>query len=220
MPRIASGLAPVRAGLRVGVAVGLALAASAAWAGPASDQVKRSVDGVIKVIQDPELRKPQNAEKRRGQIREIARGLFDFEEMGKRALARHWAARTPDQRKRFTELFTELLEASYVSKIEAYSGEKILYLPEAGEGDTVTVRSKVVSQRGTEIPIDYRLQKKGDRWEAFDVSIEGVSLVANYRTQFNKVITQSGYDDLVKKMEQKQLEVAEEQKGRKPAATQ
>jgi len=136
--------------------------------------------------------------------------------MGKRALARHWAARTPEQRKRFTELFADLLENSYVSKIESYGGEKILYLPEQADADTVTVRSKIVTQRGTEIPLDYRLQKKGDRWDAYDVAIEGVSLVANYRSQFNKIITQSSYEELVKKMEQKQLEVVEEQKTRKP----
>jgi phospholipid transport system substrate-binding protein len=198
------------------MAAGIALAAAAAWAGPATDQVKASVDRVLKLVQDPELKKPQNAEKRRTQIREVARGLFDFEEMGKRALARHWAARTPEQRKRFTELFADLLENSYVSKIESYGGEKILYLPEQADADTVTVRSKIVTQRGTEIPLDYRLQKKGDRWDAYDVAIEGVSLVANYRSQFNKIITQSSYEELVKKMEQKQLEVVEEQKTRKP----
>ncbi len=202
----------VRAGA---IAAGIALAAAAAWAGPATDQVKNSVERVLKVVQDQELKKPQNAEKRRTQIREVARGLFDFEEMAKRALARHWAARTPEQRKRFIELFTDLLENSYVSKIESYGGEKIVYLPEQAEGDTVTVRSKIVTQRGTEIPLDYRLQKKGDRSEVYDVAIEGVSLVANYRTQFNKIITQSSYEELVKKMEQKQLEVAEEQKARK-----
>jgi len=197
------------------MAVGIGLAAGAAWAGPATDQVKASVDRVIKIVTDPELKKPQNAEKRRHQIREVARNLFDFEDMAKRALGRHWAQRTPPQRKRFTELFTDLLESSYIGKIEAYSGEKIVYLPELVDGDTVTVRSKVVTQRGTEIPLDYRMQKSGEAWRAFDVTIEGVSLVANYRTQFNKIITQSGFDDLMKKMEQKQLEVAEEQKTKK-----
>jgi len=208
-------------GTRKGIAVragsfaaGIALAAATAWAGPTTDQVKTSVDRVLKVVSDPELKKPQNTEKRRAQIREVARQLFDFDEMAKRALARHWAARTPEQKKRFTELFADLLENSYVSKIEAYSGEKIVYPPEQVDGDTVTVRSKVVTQRGTEIPLDYRLQKVGDRYRAYDVSIEGVSLVANYRSQFNKIITQSSFDELMKKMEQKQLEVAEEQKPR------
>lgn len=221
MPRLAAALAPVRAGMHVGMAFGIALAATAAWAGPATDEVKASVDRVLTIVQDPELRKPQNAERRRGRIREVARQVFDFDEMAKRALARHWAAQTPEQRKRFAGLFADLLEASYVSKIEAYGGEKIVYLPESADGDTVTVRSKLVTKAGTEVPIDYKLQKKGDHYQAVDVVIENVSLVSNYRTQFNKLITQSGYDGLVKKMEQKQLEVAEDQKGpKKPTATQ
>jgi phospholipid transport system substrate-binding protein len=200
------------------VATGIALAAASAWAGPATDQVRGAVDRVIEVIQDPELRKAPNAERRRTRIREVARGLFDFEEMGRRALGRHWAPRTPEQQKRFTALFSDLLEGSYVSKIEAYGGEKIAYLPEKAEGDTVTVRSKVVSSRGTEIPLDYRLQRDGDRWEVFDVVIENVSLVANYRTQFNRVIAQASFDELVRRMEQKQLEAAEELRTRPAGA--
>jgi phospholipid transport system substrate-binding protein len=199
----------VRAG---SFAAGIALAAATAWAGPATDQVKTSVDRVLKVVSDPELKKPQNTEKRRTQIREVARQLFDFEELGKRALGRHYAALKPEQRKRYTELFADLLENSYITKIESYGGEKIVYLPEQADGDSVTVRSKLVTQKGTEIPLDYRLQKTGDRFRVYDVSIEGVSLVANYRTQFNKIITQSGFDELLKKMEQKQVEVAGEQK--------
>jgi phospholipid transport system substrate-binding protein len=199
----------VRAG---SFAAGIALAAATAWAGPATDQVKTSVDRVLKVVSDPELKKPQNTEKRRTQIREVARQLFDFEELGKRALGRHYAALKPEQRKRYTELFADLLENSYITKIESYGGEKIVYLPEQADGDSVTVRSKLVTQKGTEIPLDYRLQQTGDRFRVYDVSIEGVSLVANYRTQFNKIITQSGFDELLKKMEQKQVEVAGEQK--------
>jgi phospholipid transport system substrate-binding protein len=199
----------VRAG---SFAAGIALAAATAWAGPATDQVKTSVDRVLKVVSDPELKKPQNTEKRRTQIREVARQLFDFEELGKRALGRHYAALKPEQRKRYTELFADLLENTYITKIESYGGEKIVYLPEQADGDSVTVRSKLVTQKGTEIPLDYRLQKTGDRFRVYDVSIEGVSLVANYRTQFNKIITQSGFDELLKKMEQKQVEVAGEQK--------
>jgi phospholipid transport system substrate-binding protein len=194
------------------LAAGIAVASATAWAGPATDQVKGAVDRVLKLVTDPELKKPQNAEKRRGQIREVARQLFDFEEMSKRSMARHWAPLKPEQKKRFTELFSDLLENSYVSKIESYGGEKIVYLPEQVDGDITIVKSKLVTQKGTEIPIDYRLQKDGDRSEVYDVVIEGVSLVANYRSQFNKVITQSSFDELIKKMEAKQLEVAAEQK--------
>jgi phospholipid transport system substrate-binding protein len=194
------------------------LAASSAWAGPATDQVKASVERVLKVLRDPELQKPANAEKRRAQIREVAQTIFDFEELSRRALGRHWAARTPAERKRFTGLFTDLLEHNYVSKIESYSGEKVLYLPEQVDGDTITVRSRLVTQKGAEVPLDYRMQKGGDRWQAYDVLVEGVSLVANYRTQFNSIINRSSYAGLVKRLEEKNLETTEEQKTRKPAA--
>lgn len=190
-----------------------------AGAGPATDQVKGAVERVLKVVQDPELAKPANVERRRAQLREVARGLFDFSEMARRSLARHWAGRSPEQQKRFTELFTDLLENSYVSKIEGYGGEKILYLPEQVDGDVIAVRSKLVTQRGTEVPIEYRMQK--DQLRVYDVVIEGVSLVQNYRSQFNKTITQSSFDELMKRMEQKRLEIAEEDKSRKaPPKTQ
>ena len=200
------------------LALTMVVAAPTAWAGPATDQVKAAVERVLKVVQDPEFAKPANAEQRRTRIREVARELFDFQEMAKRSLGRHWAPRTPEQQKRFTDLFTDLLESSYVGKIEGYGGEKVLYLPEKADPDQITVQSKLVTPRGTEVPINYRMQKTGERYRVYDVVVEDVSLVANYRNQFNKTITQSSYDELVKRMEQKQLEVAEEQKTRKTPA--
>jgi phospholipid transport system substrate-binding protein len=181
-------------------------ATPAAWANPATDQVKAAVEQVLKTVQDPELRKPANAEKRRTRIREVARTMFDFEELSKRALARHWAGRSPAEQKRFTELFTDLLESAYISKIEAYSGETISYLPEQLDGETVIVRSRLVTQKGAEVPLDYRMHKRGERFQAYDVLVEGVSLVANYRTQFNSIIARSSYEGLVKRLEAKQLD--------------
>lgn len=208
----------IRRVLAVAAVLAALSAAPSAWAGPATDQVKAAVERVLKIVQDPELRKPANVEKRRAQIRESARTIFNFEDMSERALGRHWKARTPAERKRFTELFTDLLESNYVSKIESYGGEKILYLPEEVDGETVTVRSRLVTQKGAEVPLHYRIRKNGDRWEAYDVIIETVSLVANYRTQFNSIISRSSYEGLVKRLEEKNLETAEEQKTRKPAA--
>jgi phospholipid transport system substrate-binding protein len=198
------------------LALGLTLASSTAGAGPATDQVKASVDRVVGILQDPELRKPAKTAQRRAQIREVARQLFDFEEMSRRVLGRHWGPRSPEERKRFTELFTDLLESTYVSKIESYGGEKIVYLPEQADGGQATVRSKLITEQGTEIPIDYRLHRTGERWAAFDVLVEGVSLVSNYRTQFNRIIAQESYGGLVKRLEQKSREVAEQLKTGKP----
>lgn len=187
---------------------GVLLLADAAWGVSATDHVKASVERVLQVVRDAELAKPANAGRRHARIREEAGSLLAFEEMAKRALGRHWAERSPEQRRHFTTLFTDLLERSYVEKIEAYAGEKIEYLPEQLDGDSVTVRSRIVTRRGTQIPIDYRAQWTGGRVAVYDLAIEGVSLVSNYRVQFNRIITQSSYEELVKRMERKQLETS------------
>ena len=139
--------------------------------------------------------------------------------MGKRALARHWEARSPQEREEFSKLFADLLERSYVGKIDGYSGEKILYEKEMLDGDRAEVRTKLVTKAGTSIPIDYQMQKAGDRWRAYDVKIENVGLVANYRAQFNRIIQQSGYPDLVNRLKAKAEELQFEEgttKGKKP----
>jgi phospholipid transport system substrate-binding protein len=193
--------------------LGLAAAALAGPpAGPAeaatpTEQVRTAIDRVLQLVQDPALRAPARAEERRRQIRTVANEIFDWQETGKRALARHWQARTPQQREEFSALFADLVERSYVSKIEGYTGEKIVYGSETVEGEQATVRTRLVTRNNTEIPIDYRLSRTGDRWRVYDVLIEGVSLVASYRNQFNRVIQQSGYDELIRKMKSKQEEL-------------
>jgi len=202
-----------------GLIAALALAAgSAAHAGPPTDQLKATIDRVVAILQDPALKQPGKADERRQKIRAIANEVFDWQETGKRALARHWQGRSPQEREEFSALFADLLERSYVGKIEAYSGEKILYEKETVEGDHATVRTKLVTKSGTQIPIDYRMQKVGERWRVYDVLIESVSLVGNYRAQFNRIIQQSGYADLVQRLKTKQEELQFEEgaKGKKP----
>lgn len=190
---------------------------SAASAGVPTEQLRGATDRILKLVQDPELKKPARGEERRKQIRAVANEIFDWLETGKRALARHWQARSPKEREEFSMLFADLIERSYVSKIEAYSGEKILYVSETMEGDQAAVKTKLVTKSNTEIPIEYRMLKEGDRWRAYDVLIEGVSLVSNYRTQFNRIIQQSSYDELAKKLKTKQEELVFEdaEKGKK-----
>ena len=208
-----------------GWALGLTLAFTLAVLGPVAeagiptDQLKGATDRVLKVLQDPDLKQPARSEARRQQIRAVADEIFDWEETGKRALARHWQARSPKEQEEFSKLFAELIERSYIGKIEQYSGERVVYAGETVEGDQATVRTKLVTKSNTEIPIDYRMQKEGDRWRAYDVVIEGVSLVANYRTQFNRIIQQSGYPELVQKLKAKQEELqfeSSQPKGRTP----
>jgi phospholipid transport system substrate-binding protein len=165
------------------------------------------VDRVLKLLDDPALKAPDKANERRVAVRKVAEDIFDFGETAKRSLGRHWAARTPQERDEFTKLFGDLLERSYISKIELYGGEKIQYVGDRIEGDTAIVQSKLLTKSGGEVPIDYRMLRKGDRWLVYDVVIEGVSLVSNYRTQFNKIIQTSSYQDLVKKMKTRNEEL-------------
>jgi phospholipid transport system substrate-binding protein len=180
-----------------------------AWAGAPTDQLRGRVDRVLRVLEDPALKEDVRVAERRAAIRAIAHEIFDFRELSQRALARHWHARTPAERDEFVGLFADLLERSYIGKIEMYSGgDRIQYTSETAEGDQATVRTRIVTKSETEIPIDYRLHRVGDRWLVYDVAIEGVSLVANYRAQFNRIIQSSSYGALVAKLAAKKDEAA------------
>jgi phospholipid transport system substrate-binding protein len=180
--------------------------AAPAAAGPATDQIHRSIELVLKILSDPELKKEEKTAQRRAMIRTVAAEIFDFAEISRRSLARHWAARTPAEREEFVRLFGDLLEHSYISKIESYSGEKVQYAGEVLDGDQAIVKTRIVTKQGTEIPVDYKMFLAGERWRTYDVNIEGVSLVANYRMQFNAIVQRTGYPDLVAKLKAKQDE--------------
>ena len=179
---------------------------SPAAAGVPSDQLRSQIDRVLKTLDDPELKKEGKGRDRRAAVRKIANDIFDFGETARRSLGRHWQPRTPTERDEFVQLFADLLERSYISKVELYGGEKIQYLGDTIEGEQARVQTKLVTKGGTDIPIEYRMHRKGDRWLVYDVIIEGVSLIANYRTQFNKIIQTASYQELVKKMKAKQDE--------------
>jgi phospholipid transport system substrate-binding protein len=192
------------------IVVMLAVAMAAgrdAWAGAPTEQLRTQIERAIKVLEDPELAKESRMPERRAAIRQIANEIFDFTETTRRSLGPHWQARTPQEREEITRLFADLLERSYIGKIEMYSGEKIQFIGDSIDGDQANVRTRLVTRQGTEVPVDYRMHRVGDRWLSYDVVIEGVSLVANYRAQFNKIIQTSGYASLVKRL------VAKEQEG-------
>jgi phospholipid transport system substrate-binding protein len=192
-------LAPLAAAL-------LAATGSGAWAGPPTEQLHGRIDRVLKVLEDPALKKASKTTERRATLRGIAEEIFDFTEISQRSLGRHWQARTPSERQEFIALFADLLERTYVSRIEGYSGVQVVYAGETLDGDLATVRTRIVTKQGTEIPVDYRMFERDGRWRVFDVSIEGVSLVGNYRSQFNTIILRSGYQDVITKLKTKQDE--------------
>jgi phospholipid transport system substrate-binding protein len=182
------------------------LVASPGWGGVPTEQLRGSVDRVIQTLESPAYKGEAKLAERRMVLRKIANEIFDFPEMARRSMGRHWQARSPQEREEFTALMSDLLERSYIAKIESYGGEKILYTTERVEGDIATVNTKILSKTGAEIPVDYRLFQRGPRWLVYDVNIEGVSLVSNYRTQFNKIIQTASYEELVRRMKVKQEE--------------
>jgi phospholipid transport system substrate-binding protein len=186
----------------------LSLCPAQTWAGVPTEQVKVSIEQVIRTVQDPNLKQESRAEERRAAIRKVAEGLFDFTETGKRALGRHLQELNESQQREFVSLFTDLLERSYISRIEQYSGERIVYAADSIDGDTATVRTKFITKQGTEIPVDYRLLRRGDRWLVYDVFVEGVSLVSNYRTQFDRIMRTASYSELARRMRASNAEFA------------
>ncbi len=172
-----------------------------------TDEVKRVVDQVVQVVADPELKKPQKEQQRRQALRTAIGNIFDYQEMAQRSLATHWKERTPAERKEFVSLFQTLLENSYAGKIESYHNEKIVYLRESVDDQYAEVKSKVIAPKGDEYSLDYRLMQKGGKWLVYDVVIEGVSLVSNYRGQFNRIINGQGYPQLLKKLRAKSEEI-------------
>ena len=187
--------------LTAGVARDVA-AAAAAETGAPTEQLRSRVERVVTILEDAQLKTKPAA--RRAALRTAASDIFDFTEITRRSLGRHWQAATPAERDDLVALMTALLERSYLSRIEAYSGERIVFAGETAEADLATVRTRLVGKGGVETPVDYRLYKVGERWLVYDVSVEGVSLVANYRAQFNKILQTSSTQGLVERLRAKQ----------------
>jgi len=176
----------------------LVLGAVPAWAGAPTEQLRGHVDEVVRILDDP-AQKDKPAE-RRARVRKIAEDIFDYPDTARRALGAHWNGRTPQEREEFSRLFADLLDRSYMSKIELYQGEKVRYTGESIDGEEAVVKTQITTKGGQAVPIDYRMHLKDGRWLVYDVIIEGVSLVSNYRTQFNKIVQTESYDSLVQKL--------------------
>jgi phospholipid transport system substrate-binding protein len=173
--------------------------AMAATASP-RDVVQSAVGRVIVAMQEDPGRQHARAE-----IRKAAASLFDFDEMARRTLTRHWAARSAEEQAEFVRLFTDLLERSYIGRIESWSGEKILYTSEVVDGSFASVRSKIITRRA-EVAIEYRLLQRDGRWRVYDVLMDGVSFVSTFRTAFDRIIQQSSWSGLMDKMRKRTIQ--------------
>jgi len=177
-----------------------------ALAGVPTDQLRQRVDEVVRVLDDPSVKdKPAQ---RRAAVRKISEEIFDYPDTARRTLGPHWTARTPEEQREFVQLFADLLDRAYFSKIDRYQGEKVRYGAETINGNEALVKTMIVTRAGSEVPIDYRMHLADGRWLVYDVNIEGVSLVSNYRTQFNKIVQTESYQTLVQKLRAKDAEPA------------
>lgn len=177
-----------------------------ATAGEPTDVVRQITDQVLKILEDPQFQAPNRHAERQERLHKIAEQVFDWQEMARRALAVHWRERTPQEQQEFVRLFRDLVEGTYINRLESSIQEKreIQYVGEQVDGSRATVKTNVVTRRNQQVPIEYRLQKADGRWLIYDVLVEGISLVNNYRSQFNRIITSSSYNDLVQKMKTRQ----------------
>ena len=199
-----------RALLNLTAALLLGLTALPAQAMTPTETVKSRVDEALHSLTQNPATGPEAMERRRAEIRRAADALFDFTEMSRRALGRHWADRTEAEREEFVRLFTDLMARSYIGKIDRYAGEAIAYTGERVNGDEASVQSQVVTAKGSQIPVEYRLHRVNESWSAYDVFIENVSLVGTYRSQFDRIIKTESFADLLRRLREKER-VAEAQ---------
>jgi phospholipid transport system substrate-binding protein len=166
--------------------------------------IQLTVDSVLEVLRDKDLSHPDKKQERRKKIRIVIRDRFDYEEMAKRSLARHWQKRTPEEKKEFIAIYSDLLESSYIGKIETYTDERVTYDKEVvkGKGKYGIVNTTIIT-KSVDIPIDYKVIHKNGKWWVYDVVIEGVSFISTYRSQYNKIIVKESYAKLIKRMKSK-----------------
>jgi phospholipid transport system substrate-binding protein len=180
-------------------------AVSGAWAGSPTDHLRAGVDRVVKILKDPELAGDKRSDERRAAISKVADEIFDFAETAKRSLGQHWTQRTLAEREEFVSLFTALVRRTYISRVDQYNS-KMTFQGDAVDGDHAVARTTLLLSSGSAMSLDYMMHRLRDRWLVYDLNIDGVSLVANYRAQFNKIIRTSSYEALVTALKSRQAE--------------
>jgi phospholipid transport system substrate-binding protein len=177
-----------------------------------TDEVRITVDKAVAILGNPQLKSEDKKKERRDQIRQILYPRFDFREMAQRSLGAHWRRRNAEEQRQFVELFTDLLETSYVDKIEAYENEKFVYTRERQDKNFAEVDGRIATAKGEEFLINYKLHLVGGEWKVYDIVIENISLVNNYRSQFNRIIANSSYEELLRRMKEKHGELVKVKK--------
>jgi len=175
----------------------------AAMAGAPTDQVRATVDQVLAILKDPSLKSDAAKKDRRARLSKAILPRFDFEEMAKRSLGAEWRGRTAAEQKEFIRLLTDLLKDSYVTSIESYHGDKVVYGRESQDGRFAGVDTAVVAQKGEQFAISYRVHLVDGNWKIYDVVIENISIVNNFRSQFRRFLGRSSFEELLRAMRDK-----------------
>ncbi len=168
--------------------------------------VVETIDRGIKILEDPELQSLDRLEERKQKLWAILTPVFDFKETAKRALGHHWKARSEKERGKFIPLFTEVLRDIYLGKTDTYSGAKFAYVREISKGNRGKVRTNFITDEQKTVIVDFSMQNTTGTWKVYDITIEGVSIVGNYRSQFNTILAKSSFDELMEKLTKKRDE--------------
>ena len=171
-----------------------------AQAGAPLDLVRTTVDRTIQILKDPKLSSPDKKKERVDRLREALDAIFDYEEMAKRALGYHWRQRTRAEQEEFVKLFREFLQRVYSDKIGLYGGEQVRFGREVMDDEFAQVESTIIQPKGEEIAVVYKLRQVNGQWKVYDAIVENISVVNNYRSQFDRVISSSSYEALVKRL--------------------
>jgi len=174
-----------------------------ARAGEPLNLVKSAAEGAVAVLRDPKLKSPDKKRERVERLKEIINPIFDYEEMARRSLGAHWRRRSPAEQEEFAKLFRAFLEKIYSDKVDLYEGEKVTFGRESIDGDFAQVESTVTNAKSEESSIVYRLKRTDGKWKVYDAVVENISIVNNYRSQFDRVISKSSYEDLKKMLKEK-----------------
>ena len=194
---------------------------SHAWAdlGKVTESLKGTLDKIINILNDPALKAPDKKDERKNILMRLIKERFDEREFSRRALGKHWLERSEEERKEFVNVFSGLLERTYLDKIDAYlvkagtfSEKNIRYLNETTKGKYVILSTKIITSDNAEIPVLYLLKSKQGNWLVCDVAIEGVSIAKNYRAQFKEILANSSFAELIKKLKSKEFKGLPEKK--------
>lgn len=185
------------------LAVLMIFAAAAARAGEPIELVKVAGDKAIQILKDPKLQPKEKKKERIERLKEIANPLFDYEEMARRSLGPHWRRRSPQEQQEFVKLFRDYLEKVYSDQVDLYAGEKVIYGRERVEDDYAQVETAFVNTKGEEVSVVYRLRRVGGKWKVYDAVVENISVVNNYRSQFDRVISKYSFDELKRLLKEK-----------------